>query len=171
MFSINTGMIILGGGVIKHHICNANLMRNGADFRFVFLFRGRQCCGSGTGSETFSRIRFGTEITVSDPDSDPCLLLMDPNRNPANLLRTLFVVKPRFKSGFESGFGSGFESGSESETNFRPDPDPRQDPKLLFWICNTGGRVPTFFVYVRVTKLGVKLTNLKTPKTHVRRQN
>ena len=27
-----TGMIILGGGVIKHHICNANLMRNGADY-------------------------------------------------------------------------------------------------------------------------------------------
>ncbi len=26
------GMIILGGGVAKHHICNANLMRNGADF-------------------------------------------------------------------------------------------------------------------------------------------
>ena len=27
-----SGMIILGGGVIKHHVCNANLMRNGADF-------------------------------------------------------------------------------------------------------------------------------------------
>ena len=27
-----TGMLILGGGVIKHHICNANLMRNGADW-------------------------------------------------------------------------------------------------------------------------------------------
>lgn len=26
MKSVNTGMIILGGGVIKHHICNANLM-------------------------------------------------------------------------------------------------------------------------------------------------
>ena len=25
-------MIVLGGGVIKHHINNANLMRNGADF-------------------------------------------------------------------------------------------------------------------------------------------
>lgn len=25
-------MIILGGGVPKHHVCNANLMRNGADF-------------------------------------------------------------------------------------------------------------------------------------------
>ena len=22
----NTGMIILGGGMVKHHICNANLM-------------------------------------------------------------------------------------------------------------------------------------------------
>jgi deoxyhypusine synthase len=22
----NTGMIILGGGLVKHHICNANLM-------------------------------------------------------------------------------------------------------------------------------------------------
>jgi deoxyhypusine synthase len=31
-----TGMVILGGGVIKHHICNANLMRNGADFA-VFI--------------------------------------------------------------------------------------------------------------------------------------
>ena len=24
----NTGMIIVGGGLIKHHICNANLMVN-----------------------------------------------------------------------------------------------------------------------------------------------
>jgi deoxyhypusine synthase len=22
----NTGMVVIGGGVIKHHICNANLM-------------------------------------------------------------------------------------------------------------------------------------------------
>jgi deoxyhypusine synthase len=27
-----TGMIILGGGLAKHHICNANLFRNGADY-------------------------------------------------------------------------------------------------------------------------------------------
>ena len=27
-----SGMIILGGGISKHHTCNANLMRNGADF-------------------------------------------------------------------------------------------------------------------------------------------
>jgi len=27
-----SGIIILGGGVVKHHICNANLFRNGADY-------------------------------------------------------------------------------------------------------------------------------------------
>ena len=26
MKAINSGMIIIGGGVVKHHICNANLM-------------------------------------------------------------------------------------------------------------------------------------------------
>lgn len=30
--SFKTGVIILGGGVVKHHINNANLMRNGSDF-------------------------------------------------------------------------------------------------------------------------------------------
>jgi hypothetical protein len=32
-------MIILGGGVVKHHVCNANLMRNGADYS-VFINTG-----------------------------------------------------------------------------------------------------------------------------------
>jgi deoxyhypusine synthase len=30
--SVKTGAIILGGGLVKHHINNANLMRNGADY-------------------------------------------------------------------------------------------------------------------------------------------
>lgn len=34
-----TGMLIIGGGVVKHHVCNANLMRNGADFA-VFINTG-----------------------------------------------------------------------------------------------------------------------------------
>ena len=25
-------LIIIGGGVVKHHTCNANLMRNGAEY-------------------------------------------------------------------------------------------------------------------------------------------
>jgi deoxyhypusine synthase len=35
-----TGMIILGGGIIKHHTCNANLMRNGANYS-VFINTGQ----------------------------------------------------------------------------------------------------------------------------------
>jgi deoxyhypusine synthase len=34
-----SGMIIIGGGLPKHHICNANLMRNGADY-VVYLNTG-----------------------------------------------------------------------------------------------------------------------------------
>ena len=37
-----TGMVILGGGVIKHHVCNANLMRNGAEFS-VYINTGQVC--------------------------------------------------------------------------------------------------------------------------------
>eukprot|EP00659_Diplonema_papillatum_P017677 gene17677-27205_t len=36
----HTGMVILGGGVVKHHICNANLMRNGADHS-IFIGTGQ----------------------------------------------------------------------------------------------------------------------------------
>ncbi|OQR69326.1 putative deoxyhypusine synthase-like [Tropilaelaps mercedesae] len=39
-----SGMLILGGGVIKHHICNANLMRNGADFA-VYINTGQEFDG------------------------------------------------------------------------------------------------------------------------------
>ena len=42
-------MIILGGGVVKHHTCNANLMRNGADFS-VFINTGQEFDGSDSGA-------------------------------------------------------------------------------------------------------------------------
>ena len=35
-----SGQIILGGGVIKHHVCNANLMRNGAEYS-LFINTGK----------------------------------------------------------------------------------------------------------------------------------
>ncbi|KAJ4456922.1 putative Deoxyhypusine synthase [Paratrimastix pyriformis] len=44
-----TGMVILGGGVIKHHICNANLMRNGADFS-VYMNTAQEFDGSDAGA-------------------------------------------------------------------------------------------------------------------------
>ena len=44
-----TGMLILGGGVVKHHTCNANLMRNGADYA-VYINTGQEFDGSDSGA-------------------------------------------------------------------------------------------------------------------------
>lgn len=62
-----TGVIILGGGVPKHHICNANLMRNGADFA-VFLNTAQEFDGSDSG-EGDVRVGEGSGWTahVCDP--------------------------------------------------------------------------------------------------------
>jgi len=53
-----TGMIILGGGIVKHHICNANLMRNGADFS-VFVNTGQEFDGSDSGARPDEAISWG----------------------------------------------------------------------------------------------------------------
>ena len=44
-----TGVVILGGGVVKHHILNANIWRNGADFG-VFVNTGVHHDGSDGGA-------------------------------------------------------------------------------------------------------------------------
>ncbi|CAM9266418.1 unnamed protein product [Phaeothamnion confervicola] len=53
-----TGMIILGGGVVKHHTCNANLMRNGADFA-VFVNTGQEFDGSDSGARPDEAVSWG----------------------------------------------------------------------------------------------------------------
>lgn len=58
VFAKKTGMIILGGGVVKHHICNANLMRNGADFS-VFINTGQEFDGSDTGAHPDEAVSWG----------------------------------------------------------------------------------------------------------------
>jgi len=58
MRSLNTGMIILGGGLIKHHICNANLMRNGADFS-LFVNTASEFDGSDSGARPDEAISWG----------------------------------------------------------------------------------------------------------------
>tara|TARA_B100000767_G_C19246790_1_gene321527 strand:+ start:37 stop:375 length:339 start_codon:yes stop_codon:yes gene_type:complete len=54
----HTGMIILGGGLIKHHICNANLMRNGADHA-VFVNTGQEFDGSDSGARPDEAVSWG----------------------------------------------------------------------------------------------------------------
>ena len=53
-----TGLIILGGGVAKHHMANANLMRNGADFS-VFINTGQEFDGSDSGARPDEAISWG----------------------------------------------------------------------------------------------------------------
>lgn len=58
LHSRKTGMIILGGGVIKHHICNANLMRNGADYS-VFINTAVDSDGSDSGARPDEAVSWG----------------------------------------------------------------------------------------------------------------
>jgi len=61
-----TGMIVLGGGLVKHHTCNANLMRNGADFS-VFINTGQEFDGSDSGASPDEAISWGKIRINSKP--------------------------------------------------------------------------------------------------------
>ena len=67
MFLKKSGMIIIGGGVIKHHIFNANLMRNGAEFA-VLINTGLEYDASDSGAKptealTWGKIRLDAEYS------------------------------------------------------------------------------------------------------------
>jgi deoxyhypusine synthase len=61
-----TGMIILGGGLVKHHTCNANLMRNGADFS-VFINTSQEFDGSDSGASPEEAISWGKIRITAQP--------------------------------------------------------------------------------------------------------
>ncbi|KAG0165253.1 hypothetical protein DFQ28_009049 [Apophysomyces sp. BC1034] len=58
VFAKKTGMIILGGGLVKHHICNANLMRNGADYA-VYINTAQEYDGSDAGARPDEAVSWG----------------------------------------------------------------------------------------------------------------
>ncbi|CCW60490.1 unnamed protein product [Phytomonas sp. EM1] len=58
MFSKCTGMILCGGGLVKHHIANANLMRNGADYAVV-LSNSQEFDGSDAGARPDEAVSWG----------------------------------------------------------------------------------------------------------------
>jgi deoxyhypusine synthase len=53
-----TGMIILGEGVIKHHVANANMFRNGADYA-VYINTAPEFDGSDTGALPEEAVSWG----------------------------------------------------------------------------------------------------------------
>ncbi|KAL2326617.1 hypothetical protein Fmac_025675 [Flemingia macrophylla] len=63
--------IVQGGGIPKHHICNANMMRNGADYA-IFINTAQEFDGSDSGARpdeavSWEKIR-GSAKTVKDLD-------------------------------------------------------------------------------------------------------
>jgi len=61
-----TGAIILGGGVVKHHIMNANLFRNGADFA-VFVNTSNEFDGSDSGARPDEAVSWGKITAEAKP--------------------------------------------------------------------------------------------------------
>jgi len=53
-----SGQIIIGGGLVKHHTCNANLMRNGANFS-VYINTAQEFDGSDSGASPDEAISWG----------------------------------------------------------------------------------------------------------------
>ncbi|KAF5397060.1 Deoxyhypusine synthase [Paragonimus heterotremus] len=64
--SRHSGVIILGGGIIKHHTLNANLMRNGADY-CVLINTGQEFDGSDSGARPDEAMSWGKLKSASEP--------------------------------------------------------------------------------------------------------
>lgn len=53
-----TGIILLGGGIMKHHILNANMMRNGADYS-VYINSGEEWDGADSNARPDEAVSWG----------------------------------------------------------------------------------------------------------------
>lgn len=62
----HTGIIVLGGGLPKHHICNANLMRNGADHA-VYISTAQEYDGSDSGAQPDEAVSWGKIKSNANP--------------------------------------------------------------------------------------------------------
>ncbi len=92
-----TGIVILGGGVPKHHINNANLMRNGADYA-VYLNTAQEYDGSDSGARPDEAISWG-KIKI---DAKPVKVCGD-----ATILFPLLVSQTFAKAHWEGRGGGG----------------------------------------------------------------
>jgi deoxyhypusine synthase len=53
-----TGIIILGSGLVKHHVCNANLFRDGADYA-IYINTDQEFDGSDAGARPDEAVSWG----------------------------------------------------------------------------------------------------------------
>ncbi len=78
-----TGLIILGSGVVKHHICNANMFRNGAEYA-VYLNNAQEFDGSDAGARPDEAVSWGKIL----PEAESVKVFGD-----ATILFSLIVAK------------------------------------------------------------------------------
>lgn len=80
-----TGMIILGGGIVKHHIANANLMRNGAESA-VYINTANEFDGSDAGARPDEAVSWG-KIKADGDSVKVCIRAMScPDRVSADAI-------------------------------------------------------------------------------------
>lgn len=109
--SINTGMIICGGGLIKHHTCNANLMRNGADHA-VYINTATEFDGSDSGASPDEAISWG-KIKI---DAKPVKLVCEVTLVlPLIVSETFFEYKNKFLA-LEQQKNAAAEAGTTQDT-------------------------------------------------------
>jgi deoxyhypusine synthase len=126
--SRKTGVIVLGGGLVKHHCMNANLMRNGADF-CVYVNTAQEFDGSDSGARPDEAVSWG-KLRV---DSKPVKIYAE-----ATLILPLLIAKTfagRLEKGewhpegrvFDKSF-TGEELQAEKEKLFGPGGAPPAEP-------------------------------------------
>jgi len=77
VFAKRAGMIILGGGLVKHHIANACLMRNGAESA-VYINTNGEFDGSDAGASTDEAVSWGKiKAGASSVKVSSCMLRID----------------------------------------------------------------------------------------------
>jgi deoxyhypusine synthase len=81
--SEKTGLIVLGTGPIKHHICNSNMFRDGADYS-VYINNAQEFDGSDSGAKPEEAVSWGKIL----PDAEYVKVHGD-----ATLLFPLIVAK------------------------------------------------------------------------------
>lgn len=91
------GMIVLGGGVVKHHIANACLMRNGAESA-VYVNTAQEFDGSDAGARPDEAVSWGKikadgdSVKVGLVDGEFCLRCLC---SPTDAVTYRFTRKPR----------------------------------------------------------------------------
>lgn len=113
--SRKSGVIVLGGGLVKHHCMNANLMRNGADF-VVYVNTAQEFDGSDSGARPDEAVSWG-KIRV---DAKPVKVYAE-----ATLVLPLIIAKtfaPRLQNGKWNPEGRIFDkSFTASESQIEKD--------------------------------------------------